>query len=91
MPARRLSPDHLILIGGHYLNDLEKVQFIARLLACKPGGTIKLRRTNLAPDGQCTFEIWVWDFTQDEWLEVVEWLGLRHIDLRDYSPGSLPC
>jgi len=93
MPNRRLVPDHLILIGGHYLKDLEKVQFIARLLlpACQPGGMIKLRRTNLDRDGQCTFEIWVWDFPQDEWPEVVKWLGLERIDLREYSPGNLPC
>lgn len=81
------NPEHLILIGGHYVDDLPNVQIMARLLAAKPGGEIKLRRTNLWHDGQCTFEIWVWGFTPDEWQEVVTIFGLRHLDLRDYSPG----
>jgi hypothetical protein len=80
---------HLILIGGNYHTDLDRVKFIARLLAAKPGGTVKLRRTNMRENGDCTFEIHVWDFTSEEWQEVVNWLGLEHIDLRLFSPGLL--
>lgn len=79
-------PQQIVLIGGHFQNDLPAVQSIARMLSSKPGARIRLRRSNLLSDGLCTFELWCDGFTDSEWQEVVDLLHIKKTDLRDYSP-----